>query len=93
MSADLNLTAISGEIENTLNGSSMDAGDLTRIQLMKQWFNEKKSHLKPWAEFLNAKKMSKPIHIGDVTKRVITNVKLYQANYIFICLLLAVYCV
>ena len=93
MASNLDLNTITGDIQNTFGGSSLMADDLTRIQLLKQWFNEKRSHLKPWTEFFNAKRMSKPSHIGDISTRVITNVRSYQANYICICILLVVYCV
>jgi len=93
MASNLNLEMISGEIENTLSGSTLTSGDLTKVQQLKQWFNEKRSHMKPWAEFLNMKKLSTPQHVGEATRRIVTNVKVYQANYVFVCLLLAVYCV
>ena len=93
MAANLDLTAISGEIQNTLAGSKFTEGDLSKIQLLKQWFNEKRSHLKPWNEFLNHKRLSKPAHVGQATSRIVANVKVYQANYVFVCCLLAVYCV
>ena len=93
MATNLNLSDITGTIENTIDSASLTADDRSRIVVLKDWLLKKKSELRPWTEFMNTKKFSKPKNIGEVSTRVVGNLKLYQANYVIICILLAFYCV
>lgn len=82
---------VSGEIEmstvlTTSGASSSYFGKL------KSWFGEKRSKIRPWSEFLDVKRFSKPKSSSEVTSRMAKNVEIYQANYVFIFLGLAAYC-
>lgn len=92
MATNLSLSDISGDIENTLSTASLSTDDRTRLQTMKQWFSARRSEVRPWGEFFNAKRFSKPSSAADISKRVFANIKLYQANYFAIFVLLAIYC-
>lgn len=46
-----------------------------------------------WGEFFNFRRISRPVNIGDATGRLVTNLRLYHINYMFVFLGLAVYCV
>jgi len=88
---EINLDEISGEIQSVIAPGGLDA-TASRFQRAKAWFGQKRSEVKPWHEFLNVKKISKPSSAAEVTHRIIANTRTYQANYILISLGLAVYC-
>ena len=48
---------------------------------------------KGWGEFLNIRRLKKPSSMGDATGRLVSNVKHYYMNYLFVFMGLAVYCV
>ena len=93
MATNLDLSDITGSIENTLESSSLSQDDRSRLIVLKDWIFKKKSELRPWTEFFNTSRFAKPTNIGDVSSRVVGNLKIYQANYVIICVLLAFYCV
>mmetsp|Transcript_4941 Transcript_4941/g.12832 ORF Transcript_4941/g.12832 Transcript_4941/m.12832 type:complete len:196 (+) Transcript_4941:43-630(+) len=59
---------------------------------VKSTFNEKRKNVKPWQEFADVRRASKPKTFGDVTSRVTHNVSKYSANYFFIWVTLVLYC-
>ena len=91
MAANIDLDKISGEIENALTTdiSEENKSKLTRI---KDWFKERRSEVKPWGEFFNTRKFVRPSNASEATSRLVSNVRVYQANYIMICLLMTFYC-
>ena len=81
---------VSGEIEmSTLATSVASSSYFAKI---KSWVGEKRSKIRPWSEFLDVKRLSKPKTSSEVTSRIKQNVEEYQANYVFIFLGLAAYC-
>ena len=52
----------------------------------------KHSGVRPWAEFLNVRKISKPKSSGEAVSRVLGNLARFQSNYLFVFLGLVVYC-
>ena len=88
---EINLDEISGEIQSVIAPGGVDATS-SRLQRAKAWLGQKRSEVKPWHEFLNVKKISKPNSAAEVTHRIIVNSRTYQANYILISLGLVVYC-
>ena len=82
---------VSGEIEmSTLTTSVASSSYFGKV---KSWVGEKRSKIRPWQEFLDMKRFSKPKTMSEVTSRMTKNVEVYQANYVFIFLGLAAYCV
>ena len=86
--ACLNMEEISGTIQNSL----ADVGKDESGSRIKQWINKRRSQLKPWTEFMNAKAFSKPKDVAQASRRIVKNLDAYQTNYIAICLFLAIYC-
>ena len=74
------------------NGSEGGGGLFGKLQAGKEWIQGKHSGVRPWAEFLNVKNVSKPKNAGDVTKRLVSNVTRFQSNYLFVFLGLVLYC-
>lgn len=79
---------ISGNIEMaaTVTPSS-------HVQLAKQWLYQRKTQMKPWAEFFKSSRFSKPKTVAEAGRRVVKNLEDYQSNYILITILLFFYCV
>ncbi|XP_032236125.1 prenylated Rab acceptor protein 1 [Nematostella vectensis] len=65
----------------------------TQFQLAKEWFSRQRQSLKPWGEFVNTGKFSKPKSAAELGRRVMKNLEVYQSNYTLVVLLLTVYCV
>ena len=67
-------------------------GILGHLKASKEWIKGKHAGVRPWAEFFNVKKISRPQGAGGATRRVFYNVKHYQSNYLFVFLGLVIYC-
>jgi len=67
-------------------------GVMEKLQAGKEWINKKRASVKPWSEFVNLQKFSKPKGGGEATKRIIHNIYHFQSNYIFVSLALVAYC-
>jgi hypothetical protein len=82
---------VSGEIEmSTLLTTSV--APTSYFGKIKLWLGEKRSKIRPWSEFLDVKRFSKPKTSSEMTSRITKNVEMYQANYVFIFLGLVTYC-
>lgn len=68
-----------------------DKGVMEKINAGREWINSKRATIKPWSEFVNIQKMSRPKSGTDATKRIIHNVYYFQSNYIFVTLALVAY--
>lgn len=66
-------------------------GVMEKIKAGKEWINSKRATVKPWSEFVNFQKMSRPKNGAEITKRVIHNIYYFQSNYIFVSLALVAY--
>lgn len=58
----------------------------------KEWFNQRRQSVRPWANVLDSKKFNKPKNVGAWTKRTIKNIEHFQTNYFFVFIVLIVYC-
>jgi len=67
-------------------------GVMEKLQAGKEWINKKRASVKPWSEFANLQKFSKPKGSGEATKRILQNIYYFQSNYIFVSLALVAYC-
>merc|ERR1719318_1406707 len=59
----------------------------------KDWVMNKRKSVKPWSEFLNTNRFSKPTSIASVGSRAIKNVEHFMSNYLFVFLGLIVFCI
>lgn len=65
----------------------------TQLNSAKEWVLSKRESLRPWQEFGNYSRASKPANIAVISRRVSHNVTYYYTNYAFISALLVVYCI
>ena len=72
--------------------SGVQEGALQTIEKGKEWLDAARSGTKPWRDFVAVSKMSKPRSVGDASRRLMTNVKRFKSNYLFVFVGLAVYC-
>lgn len=73
-------------------GTSESSGFLGKIQVGRDWIQSRHAVVRPWSEFLNIKKVSKPKNVADVLRRMVSNVQRFQSNYLFVFLGLVIYC-
>jgi len=92
MAANIDLDKISGEIENALT-TDISEENKSKLSKIKDWFKERRSEVKPWGEFFNTRKFVRPSNASEATSRLVSNVRVYQANYIMICMLMTFYCI
>ncbi|XP_072912144.1 prenylated Rab acceptor protein 1 [Hemitrygon akajei] len=59
----------------------------------KEWIERRRLSIRPWANFVDQKRFSKPKNLGEMCKRLVKNVEYFQSNYVFVFLGLIVYCV
>ncbi|XP_058876454.1 prenylated Rab acceptor protein 1-like isoform X1 [Acipenser ruthenus] len=59
----------------------------------KEWFDRRRSTIRPWAVFVDQRRFSKPKNLGELCKRLVKNVEHFQSNYIFVLLGLILYCI
>lgn len=91
MAANIDLDKISGEIQTAFleDDSSENKSRLVRA---KDWIKQRRSEVKPWGEFFNTRKFVRPVNASEATTRLVSNVRVYQANYLIICLMMTLYC-
>lgn len=82
-----------GELDGTINSLAMSAKyNLTQLSY-KQLFWDRWSKLQSWGSFIDTSKMLLPISIQQWSKRLVQNFKHFQSNYLFVFLILCIYCI
>ncbi|XP_029432982.1 prenylated Rab acceptor protein 1 [Rhinatrema bivittatum] len=59
----------------------------------KEWLDRRRSTIRPWANFVDQRRFSKPRNFGEMCKRLVKNVEHFQSNYVFVFLGLILYCI
>ncbi|XP_033096766.1 prenylated Rab acceptor protein 1-like [Anneissia japonica] len=59
---------------------------------VREWVQSRRDSIQPWQKFLNFNKFGKPKDGKELMKRVAHNLSLYQSNYLFVFIGLAIYC-
>ncbi|XP_069796192.1 prenylated Rab acceptor protein 1 isoform X2 [Narcine bancroftii] len=59
----------------------------------REWIERRHLTIRPWANFVDQKRFSRPQNLGEMCKRLVHNIEYFQSNYIFVFLGLIVYCV
>ena len=78
---------------STAGEEAARSGLSEKLQVGRDWLKHRQAGLKPWGEFFNVRNVSKPAGVGEVTSRLVLNLKHYHANYLFVFLGLALYTV
>lgn len=82
-----------GELDGTISNLAQSAKyNLTNLTL-KQLFFDLWSKLQSWGSFIDTSKMMLPQSIQQWSKRLVTNFKHFQSNYIFVFIILCFYCI
>ncbi|XP_069497026.1 prenylated Rab acceptor protein 1 [Ambystoma mexicanum] len=59
----------------------------------KEWIERRRTTIRPWSNFVDQKRFTKPKNFGVFCKRLVKNVEHFQSNYVFVFLGLIVYCI
>jgi len=60
-------------------------------ETFRQIREQRFANIKPWSDFFDWRRVSKPKDVSDVTKRISHNLVYFQANYIIVVLVLLIY--
>ncbi|ELU09515.1 hypothetical protein CAPTEDRAFT_19146 [Capitella teleta] len=87
---------LSGDIDppssDAEKSSMMSSVSLSNMQ-MRDWLMKRRESIQPWAEFLKTSKFKLPKAVAPATKRIVANIERFQSNYIFVFLLLFIFCI
>ncbi|KAH7641952.1 prenylated Rab acceptor protein 1 [Dermatophagoides farinae] len=82
-----------GELDGAINNLAMSAKyNLTQMSF-KQLLSDRWSKLQSWGSFIDTSRMILPISIQQWSKRLVTNFKHFQSNYLFVFIILCIYCI
>ncbi|NP_001084542.1 Rab acceptor 1 (prenylated) S homeolog [Xenopus laevis] len=59
----------------------------------KDWIKGRRAQIRPWKNFVDQRRFSRPPNFGEVCKRMTRNIEHFQSNYMFISLGLILYCI
>lgn len=79
------ITTASEEMAKSGLGDKLAAG--------RDWLKQRQAGVRSWGEFLSIRNISRPSGVGEATSRLLTNLRHYHANYLFVFLGLALYTV
>merc|ERR1711976_117563 len=60
---------------------------------VREWVQKRRESIQPWGDFLNTAKFKLPKSVAPVGKRIVANIEKFQSNYLFVFLLLVVFCI
>lgn len=60
--------------------------------LAREWFYARRVNLKPWGTFVTASNFERPTTLKKWSARLTTNVGHFQSNYLFVSIILVLYC-
>jgi hypothetical protein len=82
----------SSNVNENDNGSFIGINvPLLSNETFRQIREKRFSMFKPWSDFFDRNRISKPKDFSDITKRVSHNIVYFQANYLIIVLVLLIY--
>ncbi|XP_063615238.1 prenylated Rab acceptor protein 1-like isoform X1 [Penaeus indicus] len=58
----------------------------------REWITRRRENVRPWLVFVNTQKFKIPPNVQRWTKRMIKNVDYFQSNYMFVFIILILYC-
>ncbi|XP_074652812.1 prenylated Rab acceptor protein 1-like [Tubulanus polymorphus] len=70
----------------------MGSINLTNIQA-REWFQKTREKVQPWSVFLSTKKFKLPKTMAPLGPRIVKNVEKFQGNYVFVFLVLVIFCI
>lgn len=73
-------------------GMSLPAFDFNALK-PQEWISKRRETLKPWTEFGNWSRFKKPVSPQQAVSRTLKNLNHFQTNYLFVFIILAIYCV
>ncbi|XP_032868243.1 prenylated Rab acceptor protein 1 [Amblyraja radiata] len=59
----------------------------------KEWIERRRLTIRPWANFVDQKRFTRPKNLAEMCTRLVKNVEHFQSNYVFVFLGLIIYCV
>eukprot|EP00833_Pecoramyces_ruminatium_P005648 jgi/Orpsp1_1/1179680/evm.model.c7180000070313.1 len=92
ISGNMNTQGSNSSINDNDNGGFIGINvPLLSNETFRQIREKRFSMIKPWSDFFDRTRISKPKDVSDATKRISHNLVYFQANYLVIVLILLIY--
>merc|ERR1711902_204476 len=60
--------------------------------VLREWISKRREEIRPWTSFVKTSNFEVPASLPKVTKRLYKNIEYFQSNYVFVFLILFLYC-
>jgi len=60
--------------------------------VLREWISKRREEIRPWTSFVKTSNFEVPASLPKVTKRFYKNIEYFQSNYVFVFLILFIYC-
>ncbi|XP_072165817.1 prenylated Rab acceptor protein 1-like isoform X2 [Diadema setosum] len=80
------------DVPSVLQKTGVAAMSLSGTSL-REWFSARRQTIQPWGQFLSMARFTKPNSVATAGSRVVKNIEHFQSNYVFVFLILAIYCI
>eukprot|EP00057_Strongylocentrotus_purpuratus_P032351 XP_787350.2 PREDICTED: prenylated Rab acceptor protein 1 [Strongylocentrotus purpuratus] len=59
----------------------------------REWITKHRQTVQPWSQFVSTSRFTKPTSVAVAGTRVVKNIEHFQSNYLFVFIILAIYCI
>lgn len=59
----------------------------------REWISSRRQTIQPWSQFLSTSRFTKPTSVAVAGTRVVKNIEHFQTNYLFVFIILLIYCI
>ncbi|XP_788641.3 prenylated Rab acceptor protein 1 [Strongylocentrotus purpuratus] len=59
----------------------------------REWITKHRQTVQPWSTFVSTSRFTKPTSVAVAGTRVVKNIEHFQSNYLFVFIILAIYCI
>jgi hypothetical protein len=60
--------------------------------LFREWVSKRREEIRPWSDFAKTSHFDRPKTVPKLSQRVVKNLDHFQSNYVFVFLILFLYC-
>lgn len=83
---------ISEEEKVTKDKMSLPVNVNLSSPLLREWLKKRREEIRPWSSFVKTSNFETPTNLPKWSKRLYKNIEHFQSNYVFVFLVLFIYC-
>nr|XP_054760300.1 prenylated Rab acceptor protein 1-like [Lytechinus pictus] len=80
------------DVPAVLQNTGMAAMNLSGSSA-REWISRRRQTIQPWSQFISTSRFTKPTSVTVAGTRVVKNIEHFQSNYLFVFIILAIYCI